>query len=116
MKLSVVSLTVILIFTSLQCRPQATAWIRINQLGYKPAGIKVAVWCSKEQLSMDNLLAGGQAWQLINASTKEIVYSKKFESPFGTYGPFAQSYRLNFSSFNKPGRYYLQAGDTRSSE
>jgi endoglucanase len=116
MKLSVVSLTVILIFTSLQSRPQTTAWIRINQLGYKPAGIKVAVWCSKEQLSMDNLLAGGQAWQLINASTKEIVYSKKFESPFGTYGPFAQSYRLNFSSFNKPGRYYLQAGDTRSSE
>jgi len=21
-----------------------TSWIRINQLGYKPAGIKVAVW------------------------------------------------------------------------
>ena len=23
------------------------AWIRINQMGYTPGGIKVAVWCSK---------------------------------------------------------------------
>ncbi len=27
---------------------QEGAWIRINQLGYTPFGIKVAVWCSKE--------------------------------------------------------------------
>ena len=38
------------------------------------------------------------------------------KNPFGAYGPFAETYRLNFSSFNKPGRYYLQAGDTRSPE
>ena len=109
MKLSVVSLTVILIFTSLQSKPQTTSWIRINQLGYKPKGIKVAVWCSKEQLAIDN-------WQLVNAGTKKIVYSKKFEKSLGAYGPFTQTYRLNFSSFGKPGRYYLQAGDTKSPE
>ena len=26
------------------------AGLRINQLGYTPNGVKVAVWCSKEQL------------------------------------------------------------------
>ena len=35
---------------------------------------------------------------------------------FGAYGPFKQTYRLNFSSFKKPGRYYLQAGGVKSPE
>src|SRR6478672_6205255 len=35
---------------------------------------------------------------------------------FGSYGPFKQTYRLNFSSFTKPGRYYLQAGGVKSPE
>ena len=35
---------------------------------------------------------------------------------FGIYGPFKQTYRLNFSSFTKPGRYYLQAGSAKSPE
>ncbi len=115
------SLIIIFFFSSFQYRPQTTSWIRINQLGYKPNGIKVAVWCGKAQSAPDsyrvgNLPAGRQGWQLVDASTKEIVYSGKFEKPFGAYGPFAQTYRLNFSSFNKPGRYYLQAGDVRSPE
>ena len=80
--------------------PQTTSWIRINQLGYKPNGIKVAVWCSKEQSAVSN-------WQLVEISSGKLVYSGKFEKPFGAYGPFMQTYRLNFSSFNRPGRYYF---------
>ena len=109
MKLSTVSFTILSFFIAFQYKPQTTSWIRINQLGYKPNGTKVAVWCSKAQSAIGN-------WQLINASSKAIVYSGKFEKAFGAYGPFIQTYRLNFSSFNKPGRYYLQAGDTRSPE
>jgi len=109
MKLSVVSFTIILFFTAFQKTPQTNAWIRVNQMGYKPDGIKVAVWCGKEQLVIDK-------WQLVSSITKEVVYSTKFEKSFGAYGPFTQTYRLNFSSFQKPGRYFLQAGDTRSPE
>ena len=85
------------------------AWIRINQLGYTPGGIKVAVWCSKENMSIQN-------FELINADSKEIVYSSNAGKAFGSYGPFQQSYRLNFSGFTKPGKYYLQAAGTRSPE
>ncbi len=85
------------------------SWIRINQLGYTPGGVKVAVWCSKEETTLTN-------WQLIDASTKKIVSSGKAGNSFGLYGPFKQTYRLNFSSFKKPGRYYLQAGGTKSPE
>jgi endoglucanase len=85
------------------------SWIRINQLGYTPEGIKGAVWCSKEQLTISN-------WQLIDANTNKIAASGKAGQSFGDYGPFKQTYRLNFSSFKKPGRYYLQAGSVRSPE
>ena len=107
MKLFVVSFAIVLFFTSFLYTQQTTSWIRINQLGYKPNGIKVAVWCSKEQTAVGN-------WQLVEISSGKLVYSGKFEEPFGAYGPFTQTYRLNFSSFNKPGRYYLQAGEVRS--
>jgi hypothetical protein len=88
---------------------QQDAWIRINQLGYTPKGVKVAVWCSKGKLIMDD-------WQLIDVASQEVVLNGKAGKAFGEYGPFKQTYRLNFSSFTKPGRYYLQAGETKSPE
>jgi len=109
MKLFVFTFTVIFLFTSLIKPPQQTTWIRINQLGYTPTGIKVAVWCSTQQSAIGN-------WQLINAVTGKAVTAGKPGKPFGAYGPFAQTYRLNFSSFTKPGRYWLQVADVRSPE
>jgi hypothetical protein len=83
------------------------SWIRINQVGYLPVGIKVAVWCSKDSFTVQN-------WQLVDAQTKKFVYTGKAGKAFGAYGPFKQSYRLNFSAFQKPGKYYLQAGGAKS--
>jgi endoglucanase len=85
------------------------SWIRINQLGYTPGGVKVAVWCSKDSQQL-------KTFQLVDAATKKFVFSSGTGKMFGAYGPFKQTYRLNFSSFKKPGRYYLQAGDTKSPE
>jgi hypothetical protein len=76
-------------------------------MGYLPVGIKVAVWCSKDSLTVQN-------WQLVDALTKKFVYTGKAGKAFGAYGPFKQSYRLNFSAFQKPGKYYLQAGGAKS--
>ncbi|MDX5419077.1 MAG: glycoside hydrolase family 9 protein, partial [Hymenobacteraceae bacterium] len=83
------------------------AWIRINQLGYTPAGIKVAVWGSK---SKDRL----KRFELVDAKTNKVVFKGKAGQAFGAYGPFVESYRLNFSEFTKPGEYYLQAGASKS--
>ena len=65
-----------------------SAWIRINLLGFQPSGVKVAVWCSKEELGISN-------WELVDAVSKKIVYSSKSGNAFGAYGPFKQTYRLN---------------------
>ena len=99
----------LLSFTGINKKEAPSAWIRINQLGYTPGGIKVAVWGSKEMLIVNS-------WQLIDVKTKKIASSGKAGKSFGAYGPFHQSYRLNFSSFKKPGRYYLQAGGAKSPE
>lgn len=90
-------------------KEESKTWIRINQLGYTPGGVKVAVWCSKNKK-----LTG--KWQLVDAETEKTVASGNAGKPYGAYGPFTETYRLNFTVFNKPGRYYLRAGGARSPE
>ncbi len=103
----------LLSFTSIQFsfskKELSSAWIRINLLGYKPSGVKVAVWCSKEELSV-------KTFQLIDVATNKVVYTSSAGKTFGAYGPFKQTYRLNFSAFKKEGKYKLKIGETESPE
>lgn len=85
----------------------ATSFIRINQLGYQPNSPKVAVWCSTSPHTISH-------FQLVNADNGQVVYEGKPGKAFGAYGPFSQTYRLNFSAFKKPGRYILKAGTASS--
>ncbi len=85
------------------------SWIRINQMGYLPEGIKAAVWASKEAIKI-------KKFNLVDANSGKTVYSGRAGKAFGAYGPFLQSYRLDFSSFTKAGRYFLQVGQTKSPE
>jgi hypothetical protein len=84
----------------------AQSWIRINQLGYPTKGIKVAVWGSKK-----NSTATG--FDLIDAVSGKTVFHGPAGKAFGAYGPFMQTYRLAFTAFNKPGRYYIKSGDAK---
>ena len=94
-------------FLSFSGKKEPTAWIRINLLGYQPSGVKVAVWCAKEGEPL-------QRFQLLDAVTGKVVYNGQARQAFGAYGPFAQTCRLNFSAFTKPGTYRLRAGKAES--
>lgn len=83
------------------------SWIRVNLLGYPTRFIKVAVWCSKEKTTI-------QYFELVDASTKAVVFKNSTGKEFGAYGPFTTTYRLNFSGFQKPGKYFLRTGKTES--
>ena len=102
-------LLILLLFSFSGKKENTSSWIRINQLGYTPPGVKIAVWCSKDSVRI-------KTFQVVDAVTKKFVYSGLAGKAFGSYGPFKQTYRLNFSLFKKPGRYYLQAGGATSSE
>jgi endoglucanase len=86
-----------------------TEWIRINQLGYTPRGIKIAVWVSK-----NNELPA--TFQLVDKENSEVVFTASTGKSFGKYGPFSQSFRLNFSSYKNPGNYYIKCGSAVSKE
>ncbi|MCG7858612.1 glycoside hydrolase family 9 protein [Flavihumibacter sediminis] len=79
------------------------SWIRINQLGYRNEGIKVAVWCALNKKRV-------RKFELVDVSTGKVVYSAGAGKDFGSYGPFESTYRLDFSTFNKSGDYYLRSG------
>lgn len=96
-------------FSTIHGQKPETSWIRINQLGYKTQGIKVAVWCSKTETGVGN-------WELVNAKTGTVVFTGNQTTLFGAYGPYQHTARLNFSTFETPGRYFLRAGITRSPE
>jgi endoglucanase len=92
-----------------QREPREPPCIRINLLGYKPASAKIAVWASKEPQIITN-------FRVVEVSSGKTVFEGKAGKPFGAYGPFAQTYRLDFSAFIHPGKYTLQAGEAFSPE
>lgn len=105
-------LLLILLFAFSGNKENTLTWIRINQLGYTPGGTKVAVWGSKKH--PDSHRDAISTWQLVDAKTNRSVFNGKAGKPFGAYGPFKQTYRLNFSAFKKPGQYYLEADGIKS--
>ncbi len=83
------------------------SWIRINNLGYLPNSIKVAVLGLKHDLDVTK-------FTLHDAKTNKVVFSSEQVVPKGKYGPFKSSFRLNFSTFKKVGTYYLKVDKIRS--
>jgi endoglucanase len=100
-------LPLLLFSVPLIARNMDSAWIRINQLGYTPNGVKVAVYGSKGNMSISQ-------FALIDSATGKKLLVRSAGKAMGAYGPFNQTHRLDFSSFTKPGTYYLQAGKARS--
>ncbi|WP_170069404.1 glycoside hydrolase family 9 protein [Spirosoma pollinicola] len=80
------------------------AVIRINLLGYRPGSPKIAVWGS-----LTGQTAG--TFELVDEQTSQVIRQLPAGRAFGEYGPFRQTYRLDFSAFRKPGRYYLRTAD-----
>jgi peptidoglycan/xylan/chitin deacetylase (PgdA/CDA1 family) len=85
------------------CLPRADAqhWVRVNQLGYLPTSTKVAVLVSK-----DSILTPHQ-FSLINTLTQEESYRSDRIYPCGAFGPFRETFRLDFSDFQEEGSYCL---------
>ncbi|MDO1449037.1 glycoside hydrolase family 9 protein [Rhodocytophaga aerolata] len=96
--------------TFLKGQDHSQAWIRINLVGYAPAGVKVAVYGTK------NTSQSIQTFELVEVKTARVVLKKAAGKDFGAYGPFVHAFRLDFTQFSVPGTYYLQAGSARSPE
>jgi len=89
-----------LIFLITFQEPIPHSWIRINQLGYLPESVKVAVLGSKENFDCSE-------FSVIEIESDSVVFHSTDINSHGSYGPFKTTYRLDFSSLQKTGHYYI---------
>ncbi|MGV3541087.1 MAG: glycoside hydrolase family 9 protein [Rufibacter sp.] len=90
-------------FASLGQTTTSKSWIRINQLGYLPTSTKVAVLALKAPIKVNS-------FTVHDVMTGREVFKGRQLKDFGPYAAFSNSYRLNFSDFEKPGNYFIKAG------
>ena len=86
---------------------RADEWIRVNQLGYLPHSTKVAVFLSEEP---DTL----RSFTLVDAFSGEVAGTFTQPQATGRYGRMHSTYRLDFSSWERTGTYFLRAGQAQS--
>ena len=82
-------------------------WIRINQLGYVPSQIKVAVLVGTNEISCFS-------FSVHNAQDGKKFWKSNDIQQTGGYGPFRSTFRLDFSDFNEVGEFYVKSGNTIS--
>ena len=83
--------------------------IRINQLGYLPNSVKVAVFFSSEEKQI-------ATFTVHDVRTDKIVFTGKTEKKDAGNWGMETAFRLNFSKLNSKGDYYIKTGETRSSD
>ncbi len=100
---NILFILLMILLSSVACKKESNAWIRINQLGYRTADIKVAVLISTKDLNL-------KSFKIINAATGDVAMTFKNVVKTVPLDQFTDCYRLNFSDFIKAGTYRLEAG------
>lgn len=86
----------------------AQTCIRINQLGYTPRSLKCAV------LGSETAIEAPRRFFVCDALTDSIVWESGEIRTCGSWGPFGETYRLDFTQFEREGGVYIRAGDVSS--
>lgn len=81
--------------------------IRINQLGYLPDAIKVAVFLSDEKSDL-------KKFQVKESITGKVVFEGEVEACNASSWGMKSAFRLDFSKVDTDGGYYIRLGETKS--
>lgn len=79
------------------------AGIRVNQVGYRPDAVKVAVFAG---LSEDS-----DAFRVVNAATGEAVFEGALTEPKDDPWAGERNRRADFTALSEPGTYYIESAD-----
>jgi len=83
------------------------SWIRVNQLGYLPNSVKVAVFISADQIALKN-------FRVCDAITDKVVFKGVPLLFSGRNWGMTSSARLDFSEVEATGSYYITANGFKS--
>lgn len=89
------------------CSNEQNSWIRINQLGYRPGDIKVAVYMSTGNKKLTS-------FRVVNAETGKTEIKIDTVTPAPGLDRFRSCYRLPFTGLTRNGTYRIVAGGTES--
>ena len=106
----------------------AESWVRINQVGYLPKDTKVAVLISTDNILPDfsfnreraqppvlaSALYAPPEFSLVDAKTGKVIFSGKGKTADAAYWGLRSAFRLDFSSVETAGTYYLEAVGVKS--
>lgn len=108
MKNSLILYLICILVISFSCKEKSDDLIRINQLGYRPDDIKIAVFLSRE----DHLI---NEFRIEDTGTGKTVFKSEPEKTVGM-DPFVTCYRLRFTGLKTNGTYRIAAGKSVSPE
>ena len=105
-----------------------SSWVRINQIGYLPKDIKVAVLISNENVLPDfsfnrdrgqppvlpSAMHVTPDFSLVDAKTGKTVFSGKGKTADAAYWGLTSAFRLDFSSVQTEGTYYIEVAGVKS--
>jgi len=97
---------VLLLLAALFATADSTTFIRVNQVGYRTDAPKIAVACSLDSTRISTFE--------IRDEQGRRVYGPRDAEPAPGFGPCIVTNRLDFSQFNRPGRYHIVAGTVSS--
>ena len=83
------------------------SWIRINQLGYLPESVKVAVFISIRPEKISDFI-------LCDAITDKVIFKGKALAFSGSDWGMKSAAQLDFTEVESPGGYYLMINGARS--
>src|SRR5437773_4722599 len=81
-------------------------FIRVNQLGYRPLDPKSGVAFSREALP--------ENFAVIDSVTEKVVFDGPTKPIGSRWGQFDHHAELDFSAWQKPGKYFVRIGDVTS--
>lgn len=99
-------LIILLAFCAFSLTLSAQSWIRVNQLGYLPNDIKVAVLISTFE-------ADG-SFDVYNTTNDQLVFRGKGKAASAAKWGMKSAFRLDFSSIKEEGGYYIMSNGVRS--
>ncbi|HLN55367.1 MAG TPA: glycoside hydrolase family 9 protein [Bacteroidales bacterium] len=87
----------------MSCAKTENAWIRINQIGYRPGDVKVAVFISTEKAVL-------KKFDVVEASSGRIVKTFDNQQATAQLDQFISCYRLPLTEFHDTGSFKIVAG------
>ncbi|MGE4414444.1 MAG: cellulase N-terminal Ig-like domain-containing protein, partial [Bacteroidales bacterium] len=102
-------LTLLVAITTLSLAYSQTqkSWIRINQAGYLPNDIKVAV-----MISLDKGADGN--FRVFDALSDKLVFEGEGKEVSAKEWGMEKAYRMDISSIEKEGGYYIESNGIKS--